>query len=243
MLQYIWNVPGAYFENCFRKIPRVKSETRIKKAGVMDAKFSGRCIKRQQHSGDMRRDGDSLLGCQNIEITRIQDEPLMWCRWYCFPEVIRIIIIHFSHVNNWAMLSCSIAYNSWLANGVGQINGNPLAIDQGIALSIMVFQWCTRGIDLHFLLFISRKTNLVQGKATLNYNTETSWCYFQKQRTGITFGGDIKLYAMVGYEPCKDIDPPGAALGICKGLDVFWKRQGFIQHDHIHASLFEYSGP
>src|SRR5690606_38642293 len=83
----------AHFQHRARAAPRagIMPETGIEEARVMDAEFADHGIERHHLGGEFRRNGNRLARGENVELVRIEHDPLdALARRDRIPEIERI---------------------------------------------------------------------------------------------------------------------------------------------------------
>src|ERR1700691_3056464 len=68
------------------------TEARVEEASIMNSKLAHRGIEGHHLGGPIGRDADSFLRCQDIKLTRLQDDIVPRASIDWLPEVFRLVI-------------------------------------------------------------------------------------------------------------------------------------------------------
>ena len=84
------------------------------------------------------------------------------------------------------------------------------------------------------------EADLVQSLPRAHQHRKGPGADFSIKRAAIPLRYAVKFCPIIGDHPCKQIQPPGRAFGICNRLNITWQCQPLLQLDHINAALFQH---
>ncbi len=243
VLQNERHLARAHFQHGARPAPAGPgiAETGVEEAGVMDAEFADERVERHHLGGVVGRHLDGLLGGEDVELVRVEDQRAFLVGADRLPELADLVGVAAVDIDH-AGVALGAISDQPVRSEPGQVDADRDALIEVGA--VLVNQSFVR-------MQVRKRVAQEDGAAPLEAHLRQARAFAHEYREGARADLEIERAAIAGFDmvegarvvgdhPREHVEPAGRAFRIGRAGDVGREREALHQGDDVDAARLQH---